>query len=121
MDEYQDIPSDSSESVQPSGQNETAPDNQNDYSEIISAIEDVAGKLDGIDGKIGGVSDDVATLVTLSDGTAHADMDYSGQLETLGQNLALCNVLMVVLVVVVFLLTGLTFGNSIVSWFKGER
>ena len=48
-------------------------------------------------------------------------MDYSGQLDALGQNLALTNVFLLVMLVGVFLVAGLSLGNNLVRWFNHER
>lgn len=130
MDEYEDIPSSESESAATetendvvSGSSESVPSDagSEDNASIIEQLELLGQKLDGIEGKLGHVKDDVSSLAAVGADGGSADMDYSGQLDALGQNVALLNVFMLVLLVGVFIVAGISLGNTLVRWFKYER
>lgn len=118
MDEFEDISSSSSAAISSDEDSDSAVQDVQD--QIEQSFGDVDVRFDTVDGKLEAITHDVGVLAA-SSGDSGSDLDYTEQLDGIAQNLALTNLLLVVLLVSVFLSAGLILGNGLVRWFKYER
>lgn len=110
--EFSDIPDSSVSSSQDAGGTQEVVDAVN--SGFSSMHLDNAALLEEVDS----LGSNVALLVDARSGAGGSDLDYTGQLDGIGQNLALANTLLLVTVVVLFLSAGLMFGNALTRWLR---
>lgn len=118
MDEFEDISSSAATAI-PSGEDSDSAV-QDIQDQIEQSFDNVEIRFDTVDGKLEAITHDVGVLAT-SSGDSGSDLDYTEQLDGIAQNLALNNLLIVVLLVSVFLSAGIIFGNGLVRWFRYER
>lgn len=118
MDEFEDISSGASAAI-PSDESGDAPV-QDIQDQIEQSFDNVDIRFDTVEGKLEAITNDVGVLAASSSDPG-SDLDYTEQLDGIAQNLALTNLLLVVLLVSVFLSAGLILGNGLVRWFKYER
>lgn len=120
MNEFEDIEN-SNESSESSSSSEASANSEASTNSETQTLNDIHDELVTLNGKVDGISDDVALLASASDGGANSDLDYSGQLDALGQNLALSNILLLLVFVFLLVQTGMSFGSNVVRWLTNDR
>lgn len=118
MDEFEDISGSSSAAIPSDEDSDSAVQDVQD--QIEQSFDEVDIRFDTVDGKLEAITHDVGVLAASSSDPG-SDLDYTEQLDGIAQNLALNNLLIVVLLVSVFLSAGIIFGNGLVRWFRYER
>lgn len=120
MNEFEDIEN-SNESSASAESSETSANSESSDNQEAKSLSDIHDELVTLNSKVDGISDDVAILASAGDGSANSDMDYAGQLDALGQNLALSNILLLLVFVFLLVQTGMSFGSNVVRWFTNDR